>query len=55
MKESVPDEVFDEVKKALGNYSVVKSDALSDDSDYDIVVTVGSTKSEEEATPTPES
>ena len=55
MKELVPDEVFDEVKKALGNYSVVKSDALSDDSGYDIVVTVGSTKSEEEATPTPES
>ena len=55
LKKDVPDEVFDEIKKALESYSVVKGDTLSEDSGFDIVVTVGSTKTEVETTPTPTS
>lgn len=60
MKASVEEAVFNVIRDALSNYSVVQGDTLSDDSDYDIVVTVGSTKTNTEEsvdttpTPTPE-
>jgi len=56
MKKDVPSGVFDEIEKALKDYTVVKKDDLSDSSEFDIVVTVGSTKAgAEEATATPTS
>jgi len=47
MKESVPAEVFDSIKKSLGDtYDVVKVEkALDSKSTYDIIVTVGTKKS----------
>jgi uncharacterized protein (DUF2164 family) len=46
MKEGVPDAVYQKIKDALSeSYTVEKSDTpLSEDSDYDVVITVGAKK-----------
>ena len=44
MKESVDASVYDTIKKALSKYEVKKAKDLPSTSDYDIVITVGSTK-----------
>jgi len=42
VKEGSPKGVFDKIKEALGdNYELTQTDNLADDSDYDVVVTVG--------------
>lgn len=41
VKKSVPSQVFEKIQAALPTYSVVEVTALSDDSSYDIVITVG--------------
>jgi len=48
LKENVPDEVYEKIKESLEtDYMVEKSDEkLSEDSDYDIKITVGSKKAE---------
>ena len=45
LKEGVPSELFDDVKSAMEGYSVVKVDNLPSSSSYDIVITVGQSKS----------
>lgn len=42
MKTAVPSEVFDAIKDNLSGFTVVAGDPLTDDNQYDIVVTLGS-------------
>jgi len=44
LKENLKDNVFDGIEEKLSAYSVKKADDLKDDFDYDVVITVGSTK-----------
>jgi hypothetical protein len=44
MKSDVPSAVFDAIKKSLPDYSVVEVTSLPTDGNYDVVVTVGTTK-----------
>jgi len=48
LKGDVPETIFDKVKKALADYTVTKGEVLDDESDYDVVVTVGVKSSVEE-------
>lgn len=41
LKKDIPTGVFDAIKAALGEYTVVKGDALKESSDFDVVVIVG--------------
>jgi len=50
MKEEVPSEVFDTIDEALSTRDVVIADeVLDEDSDFDVVITLGSADREEEA------
>lgn len=46
MKKDTPDAVFSAIQTSLSAYKVTKGDALSASSTYDVVVTVGSTKTQ---------
>jgi len=42
LKEEVPDSVFEKIKEALSGYSVNKSETLADNSQYEVVIIIGS-------------
>lgn len=48
MKGEVPEEVFDSLADILDGYTLTLSEALDDDSEFDIVITLGSGLSEDE-------
>lgn len=41
VKESVPDEVFATIEKQLSDYTVIKTDPLTNDFEYDVLIIVG--------------
>lgn len=45
LKEDTPEQVFEAIRKALTEYTVVKGDILEEDSEYDAVVIAGTRKS----------
>jgi len=47
LKEGLDASIYDTIKEALTDYQVKQADDLDEDSDYDIVVTVGSSKTED--------
>jgi hypothetical protein len=44
LKAGVPDEVFTKIENTLSAYKVTRVDDLSDSSNYDVIITVGSSK-----------
>jgi hypothetical protein len=41
LKKDVPNEVYEQIKKSLSDYSVIKDSLLAKDDSYDIIITVG--------------
>lgn len=48
MRESVPEEVFDVLVEALTEYTLTRGEALDDDAEFDIVITLGSAPQSDE-------